>query len=234
MRETNEAVPTETMWKSKSREELDEEVKKRESRDKMLVKRSLLISEVPSDLKEEFAEHIINSHKTSMAGEIWNRQHKRHHKSNGQVDKRKMMEEDWWNTDALIKIAKKGLKIEAKEKRKQAVKDFFYVWSGCQFFDNHNRKKKEYRANKSIAQEFHDAYYMKAFRENKRLEMSEVLAEFLSFIYSRKGFRGIMTDEMTKNEASAFIRQNDIKETNPDVKMFLAFYSFWRNGDKLR
>lgn len=224
-----DAEPTKLMWKSKSREELDEEIRKREIRDKNLSKRGILISEVPSDLKEYHAEDIKKSQETSMAGEIWKRQHQRDYKGNGKIDTRKQMGEDWWNTPEIIAVAKKGIKAENKQKRKQKIKDFFYTYSGCKFFNNHNRKKKEDRENEEIAQEFYDSYYMKAFIGNERVEMSEVLAKFLSFIYGRKGFRGVMTDEMTKNLAVAFMKQNNIKEVeNPDIKMLLAFYKFWR------
>lgn len=216
----------------------DEMTKKAAAERKRLSRRgetSGLIPEVPQELKEEHKEYIKQSQETSMAEEIWKRMNMRGYKGNGKKDTRKEMGGDWWNTPELIAVAEKGLSRQRKEERVQAVKDFFYVWSGRKFFNDHNRKKKEERENKAIVQEFFDDFYLKAFSSNRQAEMSEVLAEFLCFIYGRKGWRGIMTNEMAKVLAVSFIKQKNIKEVvNPDIKTLLVFYIFWRDGEKIR
>lgn len=205
---------------------------------------SVLIPDVSEYLEsykddKKIQAEIKRCHDSSRAAETFNRleqeavrRQRRVNWGAEPMDDRETYIDDWWKTDKLISVAKKGIARDKKCSRNRKIKDFFHTVSARKFLNNHNRKKKEEKENKAIAQEFHDDFYLKDFRENKRVEMSEVLAEFLCFIYGRKGWRGIMTDDWAKKLAVTFIKQNNIKEVNPDIKMFVRFYVFWRDGEK--
>lgn len=227
----------------------EERIKKSENEAIMRKRRdeginSILIADVSEYLEfykddEKIQAEIKRYHDTSKAKETFKRLEKeslqrkmyngRHDWGKDPVDDRETFWDDWWKTDALVAVANKGIKADNRQKRKRAIKDFFYVVSGRRFFTNLGRKKKEERGDNKIVQEFLEDFYLNSFRQNKHSKMSEVLADFLCFIYGRKGFRGMMTDEMARKLADEFIELNHIKEVvNPDDKTLLAFYKFWR------
>lgn len=209
-----------------SQEELTKQIAERkEARDRR-DEGGVLIPEVPQCLKNQYADEIKAQQKTSQAFQSWKRIVKK--KDRPSLEEVQGNWDNWWKTDSLISVAKKGLKADAKKRRKQKVKDFFYTATGLKYLKNLNWQKKEEAKDKAIVQEFLDDIY--PTKKDSYYRMPDVLADFLCFIYGRKGFRGFMTTVEATKLAIEFIGLNRIKEEdiNPDNKTLLAFYKFWR------
>lgn len=231
-----EAKPTELMWKSKNRAELDDAIERREISDKKLVKPSLLITDVPSNLKEKYAEHIAQSQKTSVAKETWKRLNIRGYAIDREKDTRKKFYEDWWNTTELIAVAEKSIKVENKEKRKQKIKDFFFIVSGLRFLKRVKYDRQQKQGLNSMVKDFLNYVPLKEYIRNDREPLSVNMYNFIYYIIVYKQWRLVLFPEANYNILHKFKEQykdeDSVLEHSPLTKKLLKdLYYFFKEND---
>lgn len=210
-----------------SQEELTKKIAVRKEAWDRRGENSILIPEVSEWHKQEYADAIKEQHKTSQASKSWRRIVKE--KDIPSLEEVQGNWNDWWKSDALVKITKKGIKREKKRKRNQKINGFLYVASGFKLLDSLNRKKKRQEEIDDIVQQFINKSALEAFRDNKNKSLRETLADFSFFIVKTEGCRCLMSVENALIMAEKYIQLNNTDEVDClDVQILTDFYYYFR------
>ena len=209
---------------------------------------SILIADVSEYLEaykddENIQAETKRCRDTSKAGETFKRLDKertqrqmyngRHDWGKDPVDDRETFKDDWWKTVALVANSNKVTKIEAKRRRKQSIKKFFYIASGRRFLDLRRVKKDEEKADASIAQAFLDKVTLEAFKDNFDKPLSENLYNFIDFATDETCWLGILVRGDVEKMVSDF---KEIKRLDAGDKinkqMLLDFGDYFHKNYK--
>jgi len=153
------------------------------------------------------------------------------------IDDRETFQDDWWKTDALIKVANDGVKADEKQKRRRAVKDFFYKYSGRKFIDSHNKKKNEKKDIDDMVEGFLGKVALESFKTNSDNPLSVNMYDFLHYVISYKKWRLIISPSDTYKLLSKFKKQYEnedaVLEHSPlTAKLLKDLYHFFRKHHK--
>jgi len=252
MRQEEKQVATKLIRPNPSKEEKMEQSKKvarvRARRDEGID--SILISDISEYLEaykddEKIQAEIKRYHDTSKARETFKRLEKeslqrkmyngRHDWGKDPVDDRETFQDDWWKTDALIKVANEGIAAEEKLDRSRKRKEFISKISGLTLLNNFRRKRKAKKKLESVAIDFLNGVFAGDYSFNNEESLSINLYNFIKFALQTKymGCRGILTPSQLNDLVYEFKTQENLKDHDKATKkILLDFYKYFRENHK--
>ena len=211
---------------------LENEARMRKRRDEGI--NSILISEVSEWHKKEFADEIKEQHKTSQAVASWRRLVKDRYSPS--LDEVVEAQNDWWKTDALVAVANKGVKADNKQKRKRAIKDFFFIISGRRFLKRAKYNRQQKQELNSMVKDFLNYVPLKEHIRNDEEPLSANMYNFIHYILVYKQWRLVISPSSTYEIISKFKDQYEdedaVMEHSPlTAKLLKDLYHFFRKKD---
>jgi len=228
-------IPKLTVEQKKKKIENEERVRSRRDEDM----ESILISEVPREIQEQEYEIIRQFAKTSKAQETFNRLEKESFLrkigkiawGNDPTDDRETYQNDWWKHPALLSAAEKSLKEENKRKRREGIKNLFYICSGLKFIADFNRDRKKSKEDKDMVQQFLDENSEEQFIDSRSNPLSQNLYDFTIFLIKYKKWRLVMRAQAINDIIFDFKKQKSLKDDDLISKdILLDFYKYFREN----
>ena len=202
---------------------VEEKARKIEAEEKVRARRDegidcILISEVPTELKERHKEEIKKFHASSKAKETFKRLEQEKVQRDARkfdwggdpTDDRETFQEDWWKTDALIKIANEGIKRDKKKERRAKLKNMIYTYTGRKLFKIIKNKLAEKSDEKNMIQSYIGDKYFESGLDGGKFDTIEIFVDFIYYAIEYKKWRLCITREKAEQIARSYMLENNM------------------------